>query len=564
MAKRPADASPPLFQAIGTTISSHWLQVPAYQRSYSWDDEHVLALFEDLANAIAANDRYFLGSIIMTPSDDRLEVIDGQQRLATTTMLIAAIRDYIFQHENTERAKVLEQEYLMSKDAFTLAINPRLRLNRDDGDFFTAHVLVSPDDATRNAKPTKRSHRRIAAAAELARNFVKKSVSHYRESDRASRLLAWIKYLKSDACAICFTVPDHANAYTLFETLNDRGLELSQADLVKNYLFSCVGKHNLDEAQQNWAEMLGALEAVGGRDMTATYIRHQWISRHGHARDRGLYKRIKQEIKSEELSAAFSKDLCESAPTYAAILSSQQPFWKEYGEDAKSYIDAIRSLGVERLRPLLLAVLREFSDKKEATKVLKMMVSWSVRFLIAGAPAGTVEEHLNAAAHEVARQAVTDAKSLAKALTKIVPTDKEFQAKFETATASKGPLIHYYLRAIENSYDSSEGDPAKVVNLRTDVVNIEHIMPENPSTDWKFDADTMDAYCYRLGNLTLMRNRPNSLAGNLGFPKKKAFYKQEQSLQMTKAIVNYADWGPDQIEERQRDMAQRAIKIWKL
>jgi len=556
--------SVPQFQAIGTTIATHWLQVPAYQRSYAWDEDHVVALFEDFSNAIATDDQYFLGSIIMTPAEEgRLEVIDGQQRLATTSILIAAIRDYIFANENPERAKVIQGDYLMSKDAFTLKVNPRLRLNRDDNDFFTNSILLSPDDAGRKIKPTKRSHRKMAAASEQARIFVHKVVSAFRESDRPARLMQWVKFLTTEACVICFTVPDHANAYTLFETLNDRGLELSQADLVKNYIFSCVSKERLDDAQQNWAEMLGALELVGGRDMTTTFIRHHWISRHGHARDRGLYKKIKQGVKGDELAFAFSKDLTESAPMYAALLSAQHPYWKPYGEDTREYIDALKSLGIERLRPLLLAVLRAF-ELKEAKKTIKTMVSWSVRFLIAGGPAGTVEEHLNLSAHEVAKGTITDTKSLVKSLGKIIPTDKEFQAKFETATASKVGLIQYYLRALENSFDSAECEPAKVVNLRSDVVSIEHILPEKPGPEWHLDPETIDAYCYRLGNLALMRNRPNSLASNSGFAKKVEFYKNENALVMTKALTGYPEWGPAQIEERQKEMAKRAVKVWRI
>src|SRR5438552_11545356 len=84
-------------EAIGHALSDKNLTVPVNQRSYAWEDEHVLDLFQDLANAIAADEReYFLGSIVVTKKDDGpSEVADGQQRLATATILLAAIRDYL-------------------------------------------------------------------------------------------------------------------------------------------------------------------------------------------------------------------------------------------------------------------------------------------------------------------------------------------------------------------------------------------------------------------------------------------------------------------------------------
>lgn len=565
----------PEFKGIGSLIASKWLSVPMFQRSYAWDEDHVNTLFEDLSNAIGTEPQYFLGSIIMTPAkDDRLEVIDGQQRLATVTILIASIRDYISANESQERATEIQREFLMSKNVYTMSTNARLVLNREDKEFFEGFVLASPSDDSRKRRSQKRSHRRIATALDAANAFVKKFVSPYREKDRAAQLMRLVRYLNESACVICFTVKDHANAYTIFETLNDRGLELSQADLVKNHIFSAVGDARLDTAQQNWAEMLGALEAVGGRDMTATFIRHQWISRHGHLKDRSPYKHINREVKGSELASGFSKELCDSAPLYAALLSSRHVAWEPFGEAAISYVDALKALGVERLRPLLLAVMRSFPYDHEKTKhqnrkcveevnaILKLMVSWSVRFLIAGPAAGTVEEHLNATALQVTKGEITSAKDLAKAMTKIVVSDKEFRAKFETATASKTSLVHYYLRALENSFDTTDEEPAKVVNLRDDVINIEHILPENPHPDWNIDKDTADAYCHRIGNLTLMRCKLNSKAANAIFPMKLPFYAQEESLQLTAQLTRYTEWNPQLIEERQKMLADLAVRIW--
>jgi hypothetical protein len=185
--------------------------------------------------------------------------------------------------------------------------------------------------------------------------------------------------------------------------------------LLKNYLFSLAGKDKLAAVQQNWAEMKGALEALGGRDdHTANYIRHLWISRNGPARDRQLYKLIKGKVKGVEPAAELSTDLATNAANYSAILSSKHSLWAEYSEGMRDYIDALNTLGVKRLRPLLLSILTRFDEgkkaKKESLKAFKLMVSWSVRFLVAGPAAGTVEEHLGHIAKEVYDKKVTTAR----------------------------------------------------------------------------------------------------------------------------------------------------------
>jgi uncharacterized protein with ParB-like and HNH nuclease domain len=118
-------------EGIGHAISDNTLAVPIYQRSYMWEEEQVRQLFEDLAGAMASdNADYFLGSIVVAKNPQGIpEVVDGQQRLATVTILIAAIRDYFAQHGDDQAANEFERQYLLSRDMRTREILPKLRLN---------------------------------------------------------------------------------------------------------------------------------------------------------------------------------------------------------------------------------------------------------------------------------------------------------------------------------------------------------------------------------------------------------------------------------------------------
>jgi hypothetical protein len=130
-------------EGLGHALSDNTLRVPVYQRSYMWEDENVTTLFGDLANAIADNSPdYFLGSVVVTKgSNGSPEVVDGQQRLATITIFIAAIRDYFLAQNEKELADDIEREYLMTRGLRTREITPNLHLNEYDHDYFFKRVL---------------------------------------------------------------------------------------------------------------------------------------------------------------------------------------------------------------------------------------------------------------------------------------------------------------------------------------------------------------------------------------------------------------------------------------
>ena len=149
---------------IGTVLNHQRLAVPLNQREYSWKEEHVRTLFQDFAGAI--NDEiYFLGTIVLTRGEsDVPEVSDGQQRLATSTILLAAIRDYFFHAGDKKRAGSIENDYLLTTDIETTEVVPKLQLNVDDREFFTKYIIATPNTKDRKIKPSKESHERIAAA----------------------------------------------------------------------------------------------------------------------------------------------------------------------------------------------------------------------------------------------------------------------------------------------------------------------------------------------------------------------------------------------------------------
>ncbi len=374
------------------------------------------------------------------------------------------------------------------------------------------------------------------------------------------RLLDWVDYLDSRVRVIWVEVPDDANAFVIFETLNDRGFDLSVTDLLKNYLFGLSGDR-IEETQQYWITMMGALEAAGGDEIAVTYIRHLWSSMHGLTRERDLYANIKKRITSKQSAVNLATELAENSRLYAALLNPEHPFWEEHGSSARRHISTLRLLRVEQFRPLMLALLKSFSVE-EVRKTLKLLVSWSVRFLITGGVgSGTLETYYASCGKEVREGRIVSAKELTKAMADAVPSDTQFEAAFAIARVSKHFLARYYLRALEMQV-AGQSEPELVPNADQEVINLEHILPQKPSPAWShIDSEIADDYYKRIGNMVLLKSSINAKAGNDGFSDKILYYR-ESAYKLTTEVASYPEWGPDQIKERQDELAKLAVQTW--
>ena len=170
---------------------------------------------------------------------DSLHVTDGQQRLATVSIIIASIRNYFLANGEQERAGDLESEFLLSRDHRTREVIPRLRLNSHDHNYYEMLVLMRPGSQKIPAAEAS-SHKRLEKAVKTVAEYVL-SLARVNSKDPVGTLLDWVEYLEQHCRVIWVTVPDDSNAFMIFETLNDRGLDLAISDLLKNFLFYKAG-----------------------------------------------------------------------------------------------------------------------------------------------------------------------------------------------------------------------------------------------------------------------------------------------------------------------------------
>jgi hypothetical protein len=487
--------------------------------------------------------------------------------LATTSIILTAIRDYFLRTRDPQGADQIEKTYLQLFDLRSRDSRPHLKLNETDNDFYLQWVLSHPKKRKTVAPPTKPSHRKIVGAYRAAMKHINSLVEVHGKTNVGSVLLDWVEFLRDRAQVIRVTVQDDSDAFVIFETLNDRGLELSTADLLKNYLFG-KSRERVEEAKDRWRSMMGALQTVTSKDISVDYIRQYWGSVHGLIRKRELFYEIKQEVTNPAKALALSNDLDANAKLYAAILNPSHELWSQYGTSSKLAIATIRLLRMERLRPLLLSILAAPFAVNEVKKAMLYLVSASVRINIAGGSTGPVESALAQAAMKVRNKTIKTVAQLSKELS-IIPGDSVFEKAFAGARVKNAAMARYYLRGLEEAFISATPTIFTLSDDET-VLNLEHIIPQRGrEKDWpNIPADKGDELSRRLGNMVLLTPQVNSNLQSGSFATKVKAYGQSNNTRLTAELVKRYGaggvWGEHEVDEWQVFLAKLSVKAWSL
>lgn len=561
-------------KGIGKFLREGRVQVPLNQRSYAWREKHIRYLLQDLHEAIEKGDtEYFLGTIVLirkgaeTPS-----IVDGQQRLATTVILLARIRDHFLKLKRDGAARSVEESFLSNVDLETEQEVPRMQLNVEDNDYFATRILPKAATEVPQDKVPRASNRRLRRASEMCRDFISDITKHLPPDAQAALLRKWVEFIEYKVQVLFATVPDEVGAFRMFETLNDRGLKASQADILKNFFFSRSGKRFKD-AQVLWNTVTTTIESasdterefdeeeeINKHDHIVTYIRHLWITTHGPTKARELAGQIKNEINNETKSMNFLREAADASQDYIALSDSRHPKWAKYKPTTRQYIETIAlHIRVEQIKPLLFAIARHFSIS-EADKAFRLAVSWSVRFLIFGGRGGMLDTQYSLRAQEIGTGKITKTSELRDAMKRYVPTDAEFEEAFATARVSRQWFARYLLRALEKT---SKGipQPEFVPNEEVSEINLEHILPLRPGDGWDIDEEEAGAAQKLLGNMVLLRAAENRDIGNSSFEEKRKVLAKS-TYDLTKQVAKKAKWGLEDIRHRQAKLAKLAVKTW--
>jgi len=560
------------FEDLDTYLGKQYY-IPDYQRDYSWDMTQLEDFWFDLLSVGNDSDdsEHFYGQVVVHKSSEKdgekaknqRYIIDGQQRTITSVIFLSVIRNFLNKlSSDAKQGSDLKSDVGYDIDDITTKSIGRftnrrderhLFLNDTDSKFF-ADYIQSVEHSTLHFKEDRSSNVRIKKAYEYFSTEIQGELEGKESSARYELLKAYWKDLTEKFKVMYVETDDLNEAFIIFETLNDRGKSLATSDLLKNHLFSHAGKKDIDVVEGNWSEMVNDL----GKADTTKFIRSFWNSRYSFVRERGLYKALKGSLVSE---VKLSEDLSSLARVYNNLEFPKTGDYFE-NEEVRRDLISLNRLGAKSYYPIVLAIVSKGKDVSKLHKVLETLETLVVRnFVISGLTANKYEVFFAKAAMNYYSD-VIDIETLINSLNKKMVSDSEFRNNFTTAIVKQREVIRYLLRKLNSVYVGF--DEVEVVR-DNDAVHIEHIFPQRPHKDtWtSFDDVESTEYLWRIGNLTLLSKKLNQKIANSDFDVKKEEAYEKSQIAITKELLNYTDWTPESIDDRQKGLAETALNIWK-
>ncbi len=544
-------------------------RIPRFQRDYSWTNEEWEDLWMDLLGTIKTDGEtaHYMGYLVLQSADDKtFDVIDGQQRLTTISIIVLTILKNIQRlieagndaESNKRRAEQIRQTYVGYLDPVTLVARPKLTLNRNNNNYFQTYLVPLGHLPQRGFRASEHLLRK-------AFDWFDKRVGEYLKTstgEEGMRLAKLVEDISDRLFFTVITVTDELNAYKVFETLNARGVRLSATDLLKNYLFSVLDRggetdHELRNLEDRWEAIVGRLQSENFPD----FLRVHWNSRRSFARQADLFKTIRAQVSAPEAVFQLLRDMEEDLDTYLA-LSSPEP--SDWSQEDKQLAGVLKTFRVRQPFPLLLAAKRIF-DAPDFTGLLRATVVISMRFNVIGSYSTAEQERkYNDVAERVAKRELHQLGAALQALRTIYPDDTTFRTAFadktiRTTDSRNNRVARFILCAIEKHVSSQD------YSFLSDAYNIEHVLPQTPPDGWGgFGNDDADALVYRLGNMTLLQTGANRDLGTTEYRIKRATYQQSGFAITRKLADENAEWTPERIAARQTWMAAQATSIWRI
>lgn len=529
--------------------------IPEYQRPYAWGESQVDELWDDVVSSLGEG--HFMGSLVLNAEDeDRPQVIDGQQRLTTLAVLLALIRDR-YHDLGSQYAGQPDQLLLNSFAQGNIAF--KLRSGEANWPVLRDFILRNPLDDHRKLlgqlttldKATRlRNQRLVANTKRLARQL--DGYLSAATSEEAA-LYALEQHIRTGLEFVAIKVSNVADAFLLFETLNDRGLQLSAADLLKSHLLSQVAQQSNDdlatrEAAQVWDDMI---ESLGGVDVTR-YLRHFLLMSHAKVRKDDVFPRFKDDMR--ELGAdTMLHRISEFAVDYGRLMSPSSI------DDPQLRTAVSRIHGQNSITHfVVLLPALHYLESAEFVKVCRMAEILSFRWVVCGLNAQELESTYAKAARILDESKGANLDEVLALLRSVLPASEQFKEGFRQARMGVKYVTRYVLASIEQALNP-------VGELKpSDDVHIEHVMPQSPTDHWEQQVDADEDYrdlVARWGNLTLLHQAPNREISNGPFDVKLELYRSSD-LRVTRQLAELDRWNDEAIDMRQRWLAAIADQVW--
>ncbi len=533
--------------------------IPIYQRLYSWKKEQCKQLWDDIIK-IGGNDKmngHFIGSILYvldgnTHSNNLLLIIDGQQRLTTITLLfIIALRDHLNDEdeflEKFSRKKI-ENRYLINRD--------------EDGDKKFRLILSESDKDTLLSLIDKNKRKPSEPSAKIVENF---ELFEKWIGENTDKLEAIFKGLEKLMIVWIALEKGKDDPQLIFESMNSKGIELTQADLIRNYIImeTEVGKQE-DFYNQYWRAMEEDFKQ--NEKLFDRFVRHYLTIKTGKIpNEKRVYEAFKDYQQKEGIEI---EDLLKDLQKYCGYFC-QIAFKKEANKDLNKALSFLVDLERDVVYPLLLELYSDYSDgvlsKQDFIPIIYLTESYLCRRAVCGLGSNGLNKFFPSFTKKIDKKQYL--KSVEKRFGSLTggqrfPNDFEFKDSFitiELYDKKKPWKTKNFLERLEN-FDTKEP-------VNTKECTTEHIMPQTLTEEWKRDLGENfqaihEKYLHTIGNLTLTGY--NSEYRNNSFQEKRDMKNgfKQSSLKLNQSLKDLEFFGEKEIEKRANDLADRALKIW--
>jgi len=542
--------------------------IPIYQRTYSWTREQCTQLWNDVVNAATnqAIKGHFIGSIVYihdgifrVAAIPQLLVIDGQQRLTTLSLLLLALTRAAQEKDTNDEVDHhdIYESYLINKHGRDEQ-RYKLLLTQDDKDELIALV----DNKEHVFSQMQHGINRVTG--HLTDNY-----HFFEEQIRQSNIDLKALYMGLNKLIIVDISLDRDfdNPQLIFESLNSTGVDLSQADLIRNYVLM-----GLDSEAQNrlykdyWSPMEQLFPRTGDENIFDRFMRDYLTLKQGTIPNIDkVYSNFKiHHLNQDEMSIAT---LVADIYRYATYYVNMALLWESDGE-IKRILHDINTLKVDVAYPFLLEVYDDYTQKllsrQDFIAVLKLIESYVFRRAICGIATSTLNKLFVTLAKEIDKEHYLESVQtvlLEKSTYRRFPRDDEFRSAFVIKDVYSFRLRNYLLRKLENAGQK------ELVNIES--CTIEHIMPQNQnlSTAWQEELGpdwktVHNLYLHTIGNLTLTGY--NSELSDRPFQEKRTVPGGfiDSPIRLNTSLKPVEHWNKDEIEKRATLLAEQAIKIW--
>jgi len=541
-------------------------RVPQFQRDYSWEQDNWEDLWNDIEIAAETQSPHYMGSVVLQSTKGKeFSIIDGQQRFTTLTLFILAIIDAIQTladkgidgEQNKERVDILMRQYIGQKDPSSLSYSSKLFLNENNDGFFQNRLIGFKEPI--NVKKLSDSERLMWDAYQ----FFKQKVSHTFKKSQGAEHAAFLNNVVGELMMfIQITVEDELNAYTVFETLNSRGVELTSTDLLKNYLFSCVvnSESDLKQIKTQWKKII---DYIGLKEFPK-FLRCFLLATRKQITKEYLFKEVKNFVKTGQEVFNLLESLERYAYTYIALSNPDDDLWNN-DKESRNLISVLKAFRVEQWKPLLMVAFEKL-ENSDTKKLLNAIVTISYRYnVIAKMQTNDMEKGYSEAAINLFKGETKNVIGVIKDLSSLYINDEDFKnyfslKQFNTNNTTDKKLARYTLYRLEAQEDSGS-----LYDFETDNGTIEHILPESFPEMWQseFTEESFERNVCMLGNLTLLEaSKNNKDAADKIFDEKKRVFVTSK-FAITKRISD-PQWTSTNIKNRQSHFAKLATAIWKL